>query len=253
MPIDVACQCGARFRASDRLAGRQVACPRCAGSLSIPAADEGLEPIQRSDWAGAHSTASTLPASTVPATWATATAEADGVGSRSPWLSYDFTPKLPTWHVAVGALFALAGVSASVLIMVACSIGIDRASETSSWHQTQGQITSAKATAPFGLRRRGNRNYHVNITYAYRVGDAEYVSSRVSGVETGEDGRQIVRRYPAGATVPVYYNPANPSEAVLEAGVPGRMWIYVVASIASALGATVAGALCGLTLLSRLR
>jgi len=35
MPIDVACQCGKRFRARDDLAGRQVNCPGCGQVLTI--------------------------------------------------------------------------------------------------------------------------------------------------------------------------------------------------------------------------
>src|SRR5688572_29538617 len=134
MPIDVTCQCGARFRASDRLAGRYVACPKCAGKFAIPAVEESLAPIQRSSWQSELPAVSRLPANSDQAPWATPGPQpSDSDASRWRWLSYDFAPKQPMWRVVVGTLFSLAGIVASVLFMVACSFGIDRASETSSW------------------------------------------------------------------------------------------------------------------------
>jgi hypothetical protein len=39
MPIFVACECGAKMRAPDRLAGRSVFCPACSRQLLVPAAN----------------------------------------------------------------------------------------------------------------------------------------------------------------------------------------------------------------------
>jgi hypothetical protein len=38
MPIPVACACGQKFAAQDRLAGKTVKCPKCGQPISIPAA-----------------------------------------------------------------------------------------------------------------------------------------------------------------------------------------------------------------------
>jgi hypothetical protein len=39
--------------------------------------------------------------------------------------------------------------------------------------------------------------------------------------------RRVVARYPVGQAVQVYYNPANPEEATLEAGSSGDAWISI--------------------------
>ena len=51
------------------------------------------------------------------------------------------------------------------------------------------------------------------------------------GPEVGGTGaRKVVARYPAGAQVMVFYNPQNPSEAVLERKAPAQwlMWLLLV-------------------------
>ena len=36
MPIKITCQCGQRFAAKERLAGRTVKCPKCGEPLIVP-------------------------------------------------------------------------------------------------------------------------------------------------------------------------------------------------------------------------
>lgn len=39
---------------------------------------------------------------------------------------------------------------------------------------------------------------------------------------------KVVERYPVGAQVMVYYDPSNPSDAILERGMPGYIkWLWV--------------------------
>ena len=47
----------------------------------------------------------------------------------------------------------------------------------------------------------------------------------------GSGAHKVVERYPAGAQVLVYYDPNNPSDAVLERGMPDYikwLWITIV-------------------------
>jgi uncharacterized protein DUF3592 len=51
------------------------------------------------------------------------------------------------------------------------------------------------------------------------------------GPEVGGTGAgKVVRRYPAGAQVMVFYNPQNPADAVLETKAPAQwiMWLLLV-------------------------
>lgn len=63
MPSVVSCQCGARFEAADWLAGREVPCPSCGQTLSVPG--EAAEAAEGTD---AGSEESAQPAATKPAT-----------------------------------------------------------------------------------------------------------------------------------------------------------------------------------------
>jgi hypothetical protein len=58
------------------------------------------------------------------------------------------------------------------------------------------------------------------VEFGYRVGERNYHGARVAFGPAVAGGRalavQTCARYPAGSTVTVYYDPANPSSSVLE-------------------------------------
>ena len=71
----------------------------------------------------------------------------------------------------------------------------------------------------------GGTSYSAKLRYAYVVNDHRYEGKRVRfGMESfgGRKGsQQYVREHPPGSAVTVYYDPAKPSEAILEPGVAG--------------------------------
>ena len=104
------------------------------------------------------------------------------------------------------------------------------------WPKTQGRILQS-GTEQFQSRtgtgsdsgsRAGTRTmYRQRITYSYAVKGVGYTSDRVDfgartkgTVESLES--DVVKRYAPGSAVTVYYDPKNPSQAVLDPGV--RMW-----------------------------
>ena len=58
------------------------------------------------------------------------------------------------------------------------------------------------------------------ITYTYHVNGVSYTGSRIAfefaHVYTREETDALLRRYPAGAEIPIYYDPARPAESTLE-------------------------------------
>lgn len=65
------------------------------------------------------------------------------------------------------------------------------------------------------------------VVYEYQVGGETYTANTVHTGNTAVGPRQAQRiadRYPIGADVPVYFDPANPKEAVLEPGLPPGLW-----------------------------
>jgi len=67
------------------------------------------------------------------------------------------------------------------------------------------------------------------VRYSYRVNSREYESSRIKFggclTEDRAEATSWVEAHEAGASVRVAYDPDDPSEAVLERGVPGSAWL----------------------------
>ncbi len=100
-----------------------------------------------------------------------------------------------------------------------------RMAAVSRWHSTIGAVVNSH------LERRssddGSTNYPV-VQYSYQVSGQTYQSAKLApGPEVGGTGAgRVVARYPVGAQVVVFYDPQNPSDAVLERKAPA-LWVMV--------------------------
>ena len=99
----------------------------------------------------------------------------------------------------------------------------------SQWPSTMGNVmmsTIEQRSSSEG----GYTDYPV-VQYSYQVNGQTYQSYKLApGPEMGGTGaRKVVARYPSGAQVVVFYNPQNPSEAVLERKAPAQwlMWLLL--------------------------
>lgn len=99
-----------------------------------------------------------------------------------------------------------------------------------SWASTMGMVLASY------LERRssgdsGTVNYPV-VQYSYQVGGQMYQGAKIApGMEVGGTGAgKVVQKYPEGAQVMVFYDPNNPSDAVLEkkAHAQWLMWLLLV-------------------------
>jgi hypothetical protein len=135
------------------------------------------------------------------------------------------------------------------LIILACALlllgvftlrnaynNLEYAKDSESWLKTTGVVAISQV-----VETRDSHNktiYRAGVIYSYNVGDARYSCSRISyGQISGsqKEAEARVAKYPKGATVDVYYNPTNPGQAVLQAGIDRMTWIEL------ALGATFFG------------
>ena len=126
-----------------------------------------------------------------------------------------------------------------------------QASATAGWQQTRGRIVtsateafrtrpdiSASSSVATGFRTQ----YRQRIQYSYQVAGIGYAGDRVafggrtSGTLASLES-SMVKRYPAGSDVTVFYDPANPSQAVLERDAKHVwiLWVCVAAFMAAAL------------------
>lgn len=92
------------------------------------------------------------------------------------------------------------------------------------WQTVRGKITRSEVRA---LRKRSRDEGEQvrsapSIAYEYTVNGKRYTGERISlGENIPEtDFERVLNRYPVGAEVTVYYDPANPAQAVLERALP---------------------------------
>jgi hypothetical protein len=133
-----------------------------------------------------------------------------------PW----FVWLMPAAFVVLGGVFALEAVA------------LRRQGRASArWPVAQGRILGAHRDVALiennDDRRDGKRReqydtfYGATVCYAYQVGGRDYRSTRLYAGRPVLSGSQkiaeaIIAKYPPQAPVSVFYNPANPAEAMLE-------------------------------------
>lgn len=88
------------------------------------------------------------------------------------------------------------------------------------WPTTAGQILVS--TIQYRRKSGGGHSLYPVVLYTYQVEGQSYQSQRIyfGTLLGGSALTGISQKYPVGAQVPVYYNPENPAEAVLERTIP---------------------------------
>jgi hypothetical protein len=145
-----------------------------------------------------------------PENRAAAAAPATGTPSR--------TRKRRRWFFVVFSL-PFIGVGGWVLLWALVPMLVD-AQRMQDWQQGEARLTSAELVASRGS---DSTTYRVRATYTYEYGGREYRGDRVAVSSAGDNigdfqrglGRELERAHREGRPVPVWINPENPREAVL--------------------------------------
>ena len=117
-----------------------------------------------------------------------------------------------------------------VLGLAMCGFGVyfvQLGFEARSWPEAKGRIlsTTVKVSTSRSSGSRStsySREYYPNIRYSWSVDGVQYTGDRYRLGTTHEkyrersDAEEAAKAFPGGTTIPVYYDPKNPSEAVLE-------------------------------------
>jgi hypothetical protein len=99
------------------------------------------------------------------------------------------------------------------------------------WSSTMGTVNNS-----YLERRRSSKGGSVNypvVQYSYQVGGQPYHGSKIApGMAVGGTGAgRVVERYPVGAQVMVFYDPQNPSDAVLERKAHAQWVMWLVLAV----------------------
>ena len=131
---------------------------------------------------------------------------------------------VPHVPLIVSAISALVG-------LIVAGFGVrsyQRARASTAWPFAEGTITESKVVPG------SEGTLHPRIAYEYRVNGQSYQGARLNVAHknfgtTGTYAQTRVDRYPMGARVQVFYNPAKPAQSALEPGV--TVGAYVTLSI----------------------
>ncbi len=103
---------------------------------------------------------------------------------------------------------------------------IQRQSVSQAYPTAPGRVIGSRVSVFHGRR---SVTYSPVVTYEYHVNGQTYHSTQIrAGMWGGSDkagAERAVRAHPVGSSVTVHYNPADPSDALLEPGVRGGDWL----------------------------
>ncbi len=127
--------------------------------------------------------------------------------------------------ILLGVVFLAAGIALAVWGFMNLSTAL----QSKAWPTAEGKITSSTVVKKIERytdsdhHRRTRTIYTPQLRYSYAADGRTLIGSRItlsdSGSSSESRARKISRRYPAGSTCTVFYNPDNPAESLLKAGI----------------------------------
>ncbi len=153
-------------------------------------------------------------------------------------LSQRRTAGSPTGCLVLFALiFLLAGAAGTYFLLVR---PVSKLVASRSWTETQCTILSSQVAE---VSSSDGATYKIDIRYSYVADGSPRESNRYDfriGSSSGTAGKQaIVDRYPPGARVPCWFDPGDPSQAVLSRGFSPAYLFGLIPLIFFAVGATL--------------
>jgi Protein of unknown function (DUF3592) len=109
-----------------------------------------------------------------------------------------------------------------------------RVRHAAAWPSTRGRIVRSTLRAQHHRQQAAVTKVSnvADVEYEYTLGDRVFRGTRI-GIGDSASGRleQTLNHYSVGATVPVYYDPKNPENALLERDPPVPVgWLYAIAA-----------------------
>jgi hypothetical protein len=155
--------------------------------------------------------------------------------------------RMRSWFLAI---FGIPFFAVGVYFLFNTAVSLFDAIQMASWQQIQGSLISAKLSHHTSD---DSTTYKAEARYTYRVNGVEYSGDRVA-IHSGSDnigdfqqqlGRQLERLHRNQTPIPVYYNPSDPNEAVINRDIRWAMigfnTIFIIVFGGSGLGLIIFG------------
>ncbi|MES9946794.1 MAG: DUF3592 domain-containing protein [Candidatus Thiodiazotropha sp.] len=155
--------------------------------------------------------------------------------------------RIRSWLLAI---FGLPFFAIGLFFIYKTAVSVFDAVQMASWEQAQGSLISAEVSHH---RSDDTTTYQAEARYRYQVNGVEYSGDRVA-IHGGSDnigdfqqqlGRQLQKLYRKQQPVPVYYDPSDPNQAVLNRdlrwGMIGFNTIFIIVFGGAGLGLILFG------------
>ena len=169
----------------------------------------------------------------------------------------------PLIGMLCGGFFFLLFLGLGIFLIYRTQQSKKKAAASQNWPSTTGQITDSHVSRSQSTDSDGETiaSYSARVAYTYQVGGQTYSGENIAfgfnpSYNNQPKAQAAAARYPMGSQVSVYYDPGNPSDAVLERQAPGSKVgmivgiIFIVTSVCLACPVmlfTFAGAISSLS------
>jgi hypothetical protein len=126
----------------------------------------------------------------------------------------------PVRTLIVGLVILVGG----LIGLVPLGLEWSSADSSSGWPSTRGRVTNSSLSSTKRVGGGSAETWTVHVSYSYAVGGKSHVGSAIHkgsfpSYDSKAEARAVLGRYGDGASVTVFYDPSDPSDAVLEPGV----------------------------------
>ena len=128
----------------------------------------------------------------------------------------------PLSRLLMGICFILTGGS---LVFIDGLPNIYKAHQSSSWSSTNGYVTESKIYKKRSSSSKKNKfKYTISLAYTYEANGKQFNAHQIFFGETKSTSSKarshaVIEKYPTDSDITVYYDPQEPSQAVLEPGI----------------------------------
>ena len=158
----------------------------------------------------------------------------------------------PLIGLICGAGFGLIFTALGAFLLYKADQSRKKAGASQGWPSTQGQIVDARVDRSMHTDSDGDTDYSYTprVEYTYEYGGVNYRNNKVAfglaqGYNSQAKAQEVISRYPVGSEVPVYYDPSNPEDSVLERKAGSFTTTLVIGIIFIIIGVCVAWGVLG--------